>query len=52
MDVFEEKEIKKKISTIFEASLKSQKVKNTIEILYEAILIHAQQENIKLRTFE
>jgi len=52
MDVFEENEFKKQISTIYEASLKSEKVKNAIELLYEAVIIHAQQENIKLSTFE
>jgi hypothetical protein len=52
MDFFEQNELKKQISTLFEASLKSEKVKNAIELLYEAVIIHAQQENIKLSTFE
>jgi len=51
MDVFEQSEFKKQISVLYEASLKSDKIKSKVQKLYEKVLEHAKTENIKLSTF-
>jgi len=51
MDVFEESEFKKQISVLYEASLKSEKIKNKVQKLYDKVMEYAKNENIKLSTF-
>lgn len=51
MDVFEQSEFKKKISVLYEASLKSEKIKIKVQKLYDKVLQYAKVENIKLSTF-
>ena len=38
MDVFEQSEFKKQISVLYEASLKSDKIKSKVQKLYEKVL--------------
>jgi hypothetical protein len=51
MDVFEQSEFKKQISVLYEASLKSEKIKIKVQKLYDKVLQYAKVENIKLSTF-
>jgi hypothetical protein len=51
MDVFEQSEFKKQISVLYEASLKSEKIKIKVQKLYDKVLEYAKVENIKLSTF-
>lgn len=51
MDVFEQSEFKKQISVLYEASLKSEKIKIKVQKLYDKVLQYAKIENIKLSTF-
>lgn len=51
MDVFEQSEFKKQISVLYEASLKSEKIRIKVQKLYDKVLQCAKIENIKLSTF-
>jgi len=51
MDVFEQSEFKKQISVLYEASLKSEKIKIKVQKLYDKVMEYAKNENIKLSTF-
>jgi hypothetical protein len=51
MDVFEQSELKKQISVLYEASLKSEKIKIKVQKLYDKVVEYAKIENIKLSTF-
>jgi hypothetical protein len=51
MDVFEQSEFKKQISVLYEASLKSEKIKIKVQKLYDKVVEYAKIENIKLSTF-